>query len=136
PQTRHRFRSRFERVAVLHSHLSDSERHWHWQRIARGEVEVIVGARSAVFAATPHLGLIIIDEEHDGSFKQDSAPRYHAREVAEFRSRSEGVQLVLGSPTPSLESWHRAQRGEYQLLDMPQRVFARPLPHVPAIDLR
>ncbi|HTN74390.1 MAG TPA: DEAD/DEAH box helicase, partial [Pirellulaceae bacterium] len=83
PQTRQRFRSRFERVAVLHSHLSDSERHWHWQRIARGEVEVIVGARSAIFAPTPHLGLIILDEEHDGSFKQDSAPRYHARDVAE-----------------------------------------------------
>ncbi len=136
PQTRHRFRSRFERVAVLHSHLSDSERHWHWQRIARGEIEVVVGARSAVFAPTPHLGLIILDEEHDGSFKQDSAPRYHAREVAEFRARSEGVPLVLGSATPSLESFQRAKEGRYLLLDMPQRVFARPLPHVAAIDLR
>jgi primosomal protein N' (replication factor Y) len=136
PQTRHRFRSRFERVAVLHSHLSDSERHWHWQRIARGEVEVIVGARSAVFAPTPHLGLIILDEEHDGSFKQDSAPRYHARDVAEFRARSEGVPLVLGSATPSLESFQRAAQGAYTLVNMPTRVFARPLPHVAAIDLR
>jgi primosomal protein N' (replication factor Y) len=136
PQTRHRFRSRFDRVAVLHSHLSDSERHWHWQRIARGEVEVIVGARSAVFAPTPNLGLIILDEEHDGSFKQDSAPRYHAREVAEFRARSEGIPLVLGSATPSLESFQRAKQGQYLLVDMPTRVFARPLPHVAAIDLR
>jgi primosomal protein N' (replication factor Y) (superfamily II helicase) len=136
PQTRHRFRSRFERVAVLHSHLSDSERHWHWQRIARGEVEVIVGARSAIFAPAPHLGLVIIDEEHDGSFKQDSAPRYHAREVAEFRARSEGIPLVLGSATPSLESYRRAQLGQYQQVDMPTRVYARPLPHVAAIDLR
>ncbi len=136
PQTRQRFRSRFERVAVLHSHLTDSERHWHWQRIARGEVEVIVGARSAVFAPTPHLGLIILDEEHDGSFKQDSAPRYHARHVAEQRALVENVPLVLGSATPSLESWQRAKTGEYTLVDMPVRVFARPLPHVAAIDLR
>lgn len=136
PQTRFRFRSRFERVAVLHSHLSDSERHWHWQRIARGEVEVIVGARSAIFAPTPHLGLIILDEEHDGSFKQDSAPRYHAREVAEFRARSEGIPLVLGSATPSLESFDRALRGQYTLVEMPTRVYERPLPHVAAIDLR
>jgi primosomal protein N' (replication factor Y) len=136
PQTRQRFRSRFENVAVLHSHLTDSERHYHWQRIARGEVEVIVGARSAIFAPTPHLGLIILDEEHDGSFKQDSAPRYHARDVAEYRAKAEGLPLVLGSATPSLESWHRAQIGDYLLLDMPIRVFARPLPHVAAIDLR
>lgn len=136
PQTRNRFRSRFERVAVLHSHLTDSERHWHWQRIARGEVEVIVGARSAVFAPTPHLGLIILDEEHDGSFKQDSAPRYHARDVAEQRARAENLPLVLGSATPSLESWRRAQQGEYQLVPMPVRVLDRPLPHVGTIDLR
>jgi primosomal protein N' (replication factor Y) len=136
PQTRQRFRSRFERVAVLHSHLSDKERHYHWQRIARGEVEVIVGARSAIFAPTPHLGLIVIDEEHDGSFKQDSAPRYHARDVAEYRAKAEGLPLVLGSATPSLESWHRAHSGEYTLLTMPVRVYARPLPHVGTIDLR
>ena len=136
PQTRQRFRSRFERVAVLHSHLSDKERHYHWQRIARGDVEVIVGARSAIFAPTPHLGLIILDEEHDGSFKQDSAPRYHARDVAEYRAKAESLPLVLGSATPSLESWQRAKNGEYLLVDMPVRVFARPLPHVATIDLR
>ena len=108
PQTIRRFRSRFESVAVLHSHLSDSERHWHWQRIASGEVQVIVGARSAVFAPTPHLGLIVIDEEHETSFKQEETPRYHARDVARERARLEGIPLLLGTATPTLESWHRA----------------------------
>ena len=108
PQTIRRFRSRFDSVAVLHSHLSDSERHWHWQRIASGQVEVIVGARSAVFAPTPHLGLIVIDEEHETSFKQEETPRYHAREVARERSRLEGIPLLLGTATPTLESWVRA----------------------------
>jgi primosomal protein N' (replication factor Y) len=136
PQTRARFRSRFDRVAVLHSHLTDSERHWHWQRIASGEVQVVVGARSAVFAPTPHLGLIVLDEEHEGSFKQDSAPRYHARDVALFRATEEKVPLVLGSATPSLESWNRAQRGEYKLVELPRRVFNRPLPDVVTVDLR
>ena len=108
PQTIRRFRSRFESVAVLHSHLSDSERHWHWLRIASGEVQVIVGARSAVFAPTPHLGLIVIDEEHETSFKQEETPRYHAREVARERARLEGIPLLLGTATPTLESWWRA----------------------------
>jgi primosomal protein N' (replication factor Y) len=111
PQTRQRFRSRFEKVALLHSHLSDAERHWHWQQIARGEVQVVVGARSAVFAPTPQLGLIVIDEEHDASFKQGEQPRYHARDVAEQRAAAESVPLVLGSATPSLESWQRATQG-------------------------
>ncbi|MBW3599347.1 MAG: primosomal protein N' [Planctomycetes bacterium] len=136
PQTRQRFRSRFQSVALLHSHLSAPERHWHWQRIVRGEVQVVVGARSAVFAPTPRLGLIILDEEHDGSFKQDSAPRYHARDVALRRAAMERAPLVLGSATPSLESWRRAQQGEYRLLEMPRRVFDRPLPDVAALDLR
>jgi primosomal protein N' (replication factor Y) len=111
PQTRARFQSRFASVAVLHSHLSDAERHWHWQQIAAGEVQVVVGARSAVFAPTPQLGLIVIDEEHDGSFKQNESPRYHARDVALRRAAMENVPLVLGSATPSLESWHRAAEG-------------------------
>ena len=116
PQTVGRFRARFDRVAVLHSHMSDVERHDHWQRIARGDVEVVVGARSAVFAPTPHLGLIVLDEEHETTFKQDSAPRYHARDVALRRAADQKVPLVLASATPSLESWHRAQRGEFQLV--------------------
>lgn len=136
PQTVHRFRARFDRVAVLHSHLSDVERHGHWQRIADGEIQVVVGARSAVFAPTPHLGLIILDEEHESSFKQDSAPRYHAREVAIARAAAESVPLVLGSATPSLESWHRARTGEYVLVEMPRRVLNRPLPGVFTVDLR
>src|SRR5262245_4434655 len=111
PQTRSRFKSRFGSVAVLHSHLSDSERHWHWQQIAKGDVQVVVGARSAVFAPTPQLGLIVIDEEHDGSFKQGESPRYHARDVALQRAAMESVPLVLGSATPSLESWQRATEG-------------------------
>ncbi len=136
PQTVERFRQRFGAVAVLHSHLSDAERHWHWQRIAAGEVSVVVGARSAIFAPTPHLGLIVLDEEHESSFKQESVPRYHARDVAVARAEAEGIPLVLGSATPSLESWHRAQTGQYKLVEMPRRVLDRPMPTVGTIDLR
>jgi primosomal protein N' (replication factor Y) len=115
PQTKSRFKSRFSNVAVLHSHLSDAERHWHWQQIARGQVQVVVGARSAVFAPTPNLGLIVIDEEHDGSFKQGESPRYHARDVALRRAEMDQVPLVLGSATPSLESWHRAKGSGFRV---------------------
>jgi primosomal protein N' (replication factor Y) len=136
PQTERRFRARFPQVAVLHSHLSDSERHWHWRRIERGEIQVVVGARSAVFAPTPHLGLIVLDEEHDGSFKQDSIPRYHARDVARFRAAAERVPLILGSATPSLESWQQAASGSFRLVSMPQRILDRPMPEVVVVDLR
>ncbi|WP_166830847.1 replication restart helicase PriA [Thalassoroseus pseudoceratinae] len=136
PQTIRRFRSRFDTVAVLHSHLSDAERHWHWQQIAAGRVSVVVGARSAVFAPTPHLGLIVIDEEHETSFKQETTPRYHAREVARQRCELEQVPLVLGSATPTLESWQRVQDGEDQLVSMPRRVVGLPLPPVVLVDIR
>ena len=136
PQTVERFRRRFGAVAVLHSHLSDADRHWHWQRIAEGRVSVVVGARSAIFAPTPHLGLIVLDEEHESTFKQEIAPRYHAREVAVARAAAENVPLILGSATPSLESWNRARLGQYQLIEMPRRVLNRPLPEVGTIDLR
>jgi primosomal protein N' (replication factor Y) len=136
PQTVGRFRARFDRVAVLHSHLSDVERHEHWRRIARGEVQVVVGARSAIFAPTPNLGLIVLDEEHESTFKQETAPRYHARDVAIRRASDQNVPLVLASATPSLESWHRAQRGEFQLVEMPRRVLNLPLPVVRTIDMR
>ncbi|MFT5524576.1 MAG: primosomal protein N' (replication factor Y) [Pirellulaceae bacterium] len=136
PQTCHRFRSRFQRVAVLHSQLTDSERHWHWKRIASGEIQVVVGARSAVFAPTPNLGLIVIDEEHDASFKQDTAPRYHARDVARMRATLENAPLVLGSATPALESWQRAQEGQFRLINMPHRVLDLPMPDVMPLDLR
>jgi primosomal protein N' (replication factor Y) len=136
PQTVQRFRARFDSVAVLHSHQKDVERHRHWQRIARGEVQVVVGARSAVFSPTPNLGLIVIDEEHESTFKQDSAPRYHARDVAWQRALAERIPLVLGSATPSLEAWQRASEGEFSLLSLPNRVLGRQLPDVATIDLR
>ena len=136
PQTRQRFRARFDQVAVLHSHLSPAERAWHWQQIAAGTVQVIIGARSAVFAPVPDLGLIILDEEHDGSFKQDKAPRYHAREVARWRAAKQKVPLILGSATPALESYQRALREDYKLVSLPNRVLDLPLPDVATIDMR
>lgn len=136
PQTRQRFRERFENVAVLHSHLSDSERHWHWKQIAAGKIQVIVGARSAIFAPAPHLGIVVIDEEHDNSFKQDRSPRYHARAVAEKRCQMLKIPLILGSATPALETWQKAISKKYHLLPIPNRVSDRPLPDVSVIDLR
>ncbi|HEY8506546.1 MAG TPA: primosomal protein N', partial [Gemmataceae bacterium] len=136
PQTIERFRGRCGSVAVLHSHLTDSERGGHWRRVASGMVQVVVGARSAVFAPTRKLGLIVIDEEHEGSFKQESTPRYHARDVAVMRARLENIPVLMGSATPSLESWHNVERGHYTLLSLPNRVEARPLPEVVLVDLR
>ncbi|MDD3469606.1 MAG: primosomal protein N' [Thermoguttaceae bacterium] len=136
PQTVGRFRSRFDQVAVLHSRLSDVERHREWRRIAAGEVQVVVGARSAIFAPTPNPGMIIIDEEHESSFKQETVPRYHARDVAIRRATEEGITLVLGSATPSLESWFFAKQKKFRLVSMPRRVAGRPMPIVQTIDLR
>src|SRR5262249_15335030 len=136
PQTIERFRGRCGEVAVLHSHLGDAERGGHWRRVAAGQVQVVVGARSAVFAPARKLGLIIVDEEHEGTFKQESTPRYHGRDVAVMRAMLENVPIILGSATPSLESWHNARRGQYTLLEMPTRVMERPLPRVGLIDLR
>lgn len=136
PQTRHRFMERFGQVACLHSHMSPVERHHQWRRIAAGETPVVIGPRSAIFAPLPRLGLIVIDEEHDGSFKQDSQPRYHARDVALHRSYLEQIPVVLGSATPSLESWQRARSGVYRLASLPRRIHNRPLPEVTTIDLR
>ena len=136
PQTVGRFKGRFPDVAVLHSHLTDAERSRQWNRIARGEIQVVVGARSAIFAPVPRLGLIIIDEEHENSFKQDSAPRYHTRDVARRRAEMESVPLVLGSATPSLESWHHAKTGDFTLISMHHRVRGRELPPVKIVDLR
>jgi primosomal protein N' (replication factor Y) (superfamily II helicase) len=138
PQTIRCFRGRCgpDGVAVLHSHLGNAERGAHWRRIAGGGVQVVVGARSAVFAPARNLGLIVIDEEHEGTFKQEATPRYHGRDVAVMRARLENVPILLGSATPSLESWHNAQRGAYTLLSLPQRVLERPLPQVALIDMR
>ena len=136
PQTCDRFRSRFGQVAVLHSHLTPAERHAHWREIAAGRVNVIVGARSAIFAPAPRLGLIVIDEEHESSFKQATAPRYHARDVAEWIARREQVPLVLGSATPSLETFARCLRGDWRMCRMPERVGGSQLPAVITVDLR
>ncbi|MBM4071117.1 MAG: primosomal protein N' [Planctomycetes bacterium] len=136
PQTIARFRGRFRSVSVLHSHLQMGERGGHWRRVASGQAQVVVGARSAVFAPARRLGLIVIDEEHEATFKQETTPRYHARDVAVMRARIEDIPIILGSATPSLESWHNAQRGQYTLLTLPSRVLDRPLPHVALIDLR
>ncbi len=110
PQTVRRFIARFKRVAVLHSGLTNTERHRFWQRIAQGQADVIVGARSAVFAPVPNLGMIVVDEEHEPSYKQDTAPRYHGRDLAIKRAQLESVPILLGSATPSLETWWRVTR--------------------------
>jgi len=136
PQTVRRFEARFDSVAVLHSHLTHAERHHHWRRIVQGQVQVVVGARSAVFAPVPQLGLMVLDEEHESSFKQDTAPRYHARDVAWQRAVAERIPLVLGSATPSLESWHRSLTGQYQRVSLHQRVLGLPLPAAATVDLR
>jgi len=138
PQTVARFRGVFgDRVAVLHSALSDGERYDAWRALQEGTKRVAVGARSAVFAAVPRLGAIVVDEEHDGSYKQaDPAPRYHARAVAMRRAAAAGARVVLGSATPSLETWAAAERGAVRLVRLPERVGARPLPKVEVVDLR
>jgi len=136
PQTRTRFQERFGQVAVMHSHMSGPERHYQWRRISDGEARVVVGARSAIFAPVPQPGLIILDEEHESSFKQDSVPRYHARDVALHRAFLEQIPLVLGSATPSLESYRRALTGQYKIVSLPRRIHNRPLPIVTTIDLR
>jgi primosomal protein N' (replication factor Y) len=136
PQTVARFKARFPRVAVLHSNLTDADRHRQWRSIHGGEIDVVVGARSAIFAPLPRLGLIVIDEEHEGTFKQQNAPRYDAREVARARARFERAVLVLGSATPSLESWHRAMRGRLVRLDLKARVGGGKFPETMIADLR
>jgi primosomal protein N' (replication factor Y) len=125
PQTAHRFGARFgRRIAVLHSGLTVGERYDTWRRIRAGQVDAVIGARSALFAPHSSPGLIILDEEHEGSYKQDAPPpRYHAREVALALARITGATVILGSATPSLESYHRAQRGEFKMLQMPRRIM-------------
>ncbi len=123
-------------VALLHSQLTPDERAEQWHRIRRGEARVVIGTRSAVFAPLPALGLILVDEEHDGSYKQEETPRYHGRDVAVMRAKLLGCTVVLGSATPSLESWHNAETGRYTRLEMVARVNDRPLPVVETIDMR
>jgi len=125
-----------DEVAILHSALTDKERAEQWHRIKRGEARMVVGTRSAVFAPVADLALIIVDEEHDSSYKQEENPRYHARDVAVVRARNAGAVVVLGSATPSLESYFNAKKNKYALVDLPDRVQQRPLPEVEIIDMR
>ena len=131
------FRGAFgARVAIQHSALSDGERHDQWQRIRNGEVDLVIGTRSAVFAPLPRLGLVIVDEEHDGSYKQEESPRYHGRDVAIVRASREGALVVLGSATPSMESYQNAESGKYVRVALTRRVMDRPLADVRVVNMR
>jgi primosomal protein N' (replication factor Y) len=137
PQTVERFVGRFgRRVAVLHSHLSQGERHDEWHRVRDGKADIVIGARSAVFAPMPNLGLIVVDEEHEPSYKQEDAPRYNARDVAVMRGHLQPCAVILGSATPSLESWHNARVGKYRLAVLPHRADNRKMPAVGVVDMR
>jgi primosomal protein N' (replication factor Y) len=142
PQTVERFKARFSSgplqtlVAVLHSHLSAGERHDEWHKIRQGRARIAIGARSAIFAPVEPLGLIVVDEEHEHSYKQEEAPRYHARDVAIVRGQMEGAVVVLGSATPSLESYYNCGKGKYTLLRLPERADDKKLPVVRIVDMR
>jgi primosomal protein N' (replication factor Y) (superfamily II helicase) len=136
PQTVARFRGRFGEVAVLHSRLTDAQRFDQWRAIREGKARVVVGARSAVFAPVRNLGLVVVDEEHEPSFKQQQVPRYHARDVARRRAEIAEAALLLGSATPSLEAWRDAQEGRARLLRLPHRVGGGSLPEIRVVDLR
>ncbi len=142
PQTVERFKSRFSSgtvktlVAVLHSHLSAGERHDEWHKIRQGRARIVIGARSAIFAPVEPLGLIVVDEEHEHTYKQEEAPRYHARDVAIVRGQMEGAVVVLGSATPSMESYYNCFRGKYQLVEMPERADDKKMPLVRVVDMR
>ncbi len=142
PQTVERFKARFShgplqtQVAVLHSHLSAGERHDEWHKIRQGRARIVIGARSAIFAPVEPLGLIIVDEEHEHSYKQEEAPRYHARDVAVVRGQMDNAVVVLGSATPSMESFYNVQRGKYALLELPTRADDKKMPIVRVVDMR
>ncbi len=140
PQTVERLKSRFAdtptMVAVLHSHLSEGERHDEWHKIHAGRARIVIGARSAVFAPLENLGLIVVDEEHENSYKQEEAPRYHARDVAVVRAKLEGCVVLLGTATPSLESYFNATREKYELVRLTQRIDDCQMPMIRIIDLR
>ncbi len=125
-----------DRVAILHSAFTDVERAGEWRRIQSGAAGVVVGTRSGVFAPVRNLGLIVIDEEHDSSYKQEETPRYHGRDTAIVRAQAAGAVVVLGSATPSLESRYNAEKGKYDLLELPERIESRPMPEVEVLDMR
>jgi primosomal protein N' (replication factor Y) len=137
PQLSGRFRARFgDEVALLHSGLSGAERHAEWLRLRRGDARICVGVRSAIFAPVQDLAVLVVDEEHEGSFKQEDGPAYHARDLAVVRGKLEDAVVILGSATPSLETLENARRGRYRRLELPARVDDRPLPQVELVDLR
>jgi len=140
PQTVERFKGRFaeaqDAVAVLHSHLSQGERHDEWHKIHSGRARIAIGPRSAVFAPLKNLGLIVVDEEHENTYKQEEAPRYHARDVAVVRAKIEKCVVILGSATPSLESYHNATTGKYRLATLTQRIDEKQMPLMRIVDLR
>ncbi len=142
PQTVERFKARFSSgklqtlVAVLHSHLSAGERHDEWHKIRQGRARIVIGARSAIFAPVDPVGLIIVDEEHEQTYKQEESPRYHARDVAIMRGQMENAVVLLGSATPSLESYYNAKKGKYTLLELPERVDDQKMPRVRVVDMR
>ena len=140
PQTVERFKGRFadmqDAVAVLHSHLSEGERHDEWHKIHSGRARIVIGARSAIFAPLKNLGLIVVDEEHETTYKQEEAPRYHARDVAVVRAKIEKCVAVLGSATPSLESYHNAAIEKYRLVTLTQRIDEKQMPLMRIVDLR
>jgi primosomal protein N' (replication factor Y) len=137
PQAADRFRARVgAEVGILHSGMTHAERHDVMVAAARGEIQVVLGARSAVFAPFRNLGLVVVDEEQEASYKQGEKPRYHARSVALVRAQKEGAAVLLGSATPSLESYYNARRGKHVLLEIPERVDSRPLPRVHLVDMR
>jgi primosomal protein N' (replication factor Y) len=142
PQTVERFKARFSSgplqtlVAVLHSHLSTGERHDEWHKIREGRARIAIGARSAIFAPVDPLGLIIVDEEHEQTYKQEEAPRYHARDVAIMRGQMEGATVLLGSATPSMESFYNRGNGKYSLLELPERADNKKMPVVRIVDMR
>ncbi len=137
PQMLMQLRARFGRAAaILHSGLSAGERFDEWQRLRAGDARIAIGARSAVFAPVENVGIIVIDEEHDGSYSSESAPRYHTFDVARLRAQYNGCKLVLGSATPAVETYRRAAEGEFGLVTMPDRINARPLPAVSIVDMR
>lgn len=137
PQTVSRFRQRFgQNIAVLHSRLSQGERYDEWTRIQHGQADVVVGARSAVFSPVKNLGMIVIDEEHETSYKQDETPRYHARDVAKARLAQTNGLLIVGSATPALETYYKAQRGEIRCVTLPERIQNKALPRIEVVDMR
>lgn len=140
PQTVQRFKSRFaslqDQVAVLHSHLSQGERFDEWHRIRKGKARIVIGARSAIFAPLKDLGIIIVDEEHENTYKQETSPRYHGRDIAVLRAHLENATIVLGSATPSLESFHNTQTGKYQLVRLNQRADHQSMPIIRVLDMK